>query len=192
MKIEITVNDIKQFFYCKRVVFFNHVMPVDKKPTYKMEQGRLLEEDLRGLEKRRKLSKYNLENGKRIFSLWMSSEKMGLSGKLDMLIISPKGYFPVEFKYSTNRPQKNHVYQLGGYALLIEEKYGQKVNQGFVYLIPKKEVHVFSITEDLKKEVFITMEAIKTMITAERMPEAAANRSRCQDCEFRNFCGDVF
>lgn len=192
MQVELTVNDIKQYFYCKRVVFFNHVMPLDKKLTYKMEHGQLSEEDIRRLESRRKLKKYNLEQGERIFSLWMTSEKMGLSGKLDLLIISPRGYFPVDFKYTTGSPYKNHIYQLGGYALLVEEKYQNKVSHGFIYLIPQEDVRIFDLTEDLKKEVLITLEEIRTMILEEKMPEASVSRRRCQDCEFRNFCGDVF
>lgn len=191
MKIEITINDIKQLFYCHRIVFFNHLMPVDKKQTYKMEHGRLIEDDIRELEKRRNLRKYNLTEGERIFHLWMSSDKMGLSGKLDMLIISREGYFPVDFKYTTGRPQKNHVYQLAGYALLIEEKYRKKVSHGFVYLIPKKEAYIFSLSKELKREVLTSLEVIRTMIQAERMPDAAVNRNKCKDCEFRNFCGDV-
>jgi len=39
------VNDLKQFEYCPRIVFYNTVMPVERKVTVKMERGK--EEELR-------------------------------------------------------------------------------------------------------------------------------------------------
>lgn len=191
MRVDLTVNDIKQYYYCPRVVYFNHIMPVDKKPTYKMEHGQVMEDEIIRLETRRKFKKYNLDEGERLFCLWMVSEKIGLSGKLDMLIMSSRGYFPVDFKYSTGPPQKNHRYQLGGYALLVEEKFGVEVNQGFVYLIPQKDITVFSLTEELKSDILSTLDEIRTMIKKEQMPQAARLRNKCLDCEFRNYCGDV-
>jgi CRISPR-associated exonuclease Cas4 len=192
MKPELTVNDIKQYFYCKRVVFFNRVMSVDRKPTYKMEHGRLMEEEIRAFENRRKLRKYNLDQGIRLFYLGMTSERLGLSGKLDMLIISAQGYFPVDFKYSNGYPNKNHHYQLGGYALLIEEKFGELVKKGFIYLIPRNDVVVLPLTERLKGDILKTLDEIRSMIIKEIMPAPVFCRNRCLDCEFRNYCGDVF
>ncbi len=40
----IRVNDIKQYFYCPRVVFYQYSMPVEKKNTRKMELGRAEEQ----------------------------------------------------------------------------------------------------------------------------------------------------
>lgn len=192
MKLALTVNDIKQYYYCKRVVFFNYVMPVDRKSTYKMEHGQLMEEKIIQLENRRKLKKYNLDKGERLYYLRMTSEKIGLSGKLDMLILSSQGYFPVDFKYTNGFPGKNHHYQLGGYALLVEEKFGVNVNHGFIYLIPKNDVTVFSLTEKLKNDILNTLEEIRSMINKEQIPQTTPFRNKCQDCEFKNYCGDVF
>jgi CRISPR-associated exonuclease Cas4 len=192
MMLMLTVNDLKQYFYCRRVVFFNYVMPVDRKITYKMEHGKLMEEEIQKLENRRKLKKYNLDKGERIFHLWLSSEKIGITGRLDMLVISPEGYFPVDFKYTTGWPHKNHHYQLGGYAFLVEEKYGVKVNSGFIYLIPHKNVVIIDLNGSIKNDILRILDEMRAMIIKEQMPEATKFRNKCQDCEFRNYCGDVF
>lgn len=188
----LSVNDIKQYIYCPRIVFFNHVMPVERKATYKMEYGKLAEDKIKRLENRRRLKKYNLDKGKRLFNLWMSSSKLGLSGKLDMLIISSSGCFPVDFKYTKGTAHKNHHYQLGGYALLVEEEFDSKVNKGFIYLIPKNDVTVLELTEQFKKSILQIVEEMRLMILKEQMPDMAFFRNRCRDCEFRNYCGDVF
>ncbi len=75
MKFELTVNDIKQYLYCKRIVFFHYLMPVEKKSTYKMEHGRLMEEKIEHLEQRRRLKRYNLNLGERIYHLLINSDK---------------------------------------------------------------------------------------------------------------------
>ena len=38
--ISLRVNDIKQYAYCPRVVFYQYCMPVNKQSTWKMEQGK--------------------------------------------------------------------------------------------------------------------------------------------------------
>jgi CRISPR-associated exonuclease Cas4 len=190
--IDLRVNDLKQFVYCPRIVFYQYVMPVDKKPTFKMEEGKRAEEIIDKLEKRRSLREYHLAEGKRHFHLWLRSEGLGLTGKLDLLIESPRGLFPIDFKFTSGRPQKNHVYQLCGYALLIEEAYHEAATQGFIYLIPRDEAVVVNLSQEQKEETLRLLEEMREMIRAERMPDPTPVRSRCTECEYRNYCGDIF
>jgi CRISPR-associated exonuclease Cas4 len=119
--ISVRVNDIKQYFYCPRIVFYQYSMPVEKKATWKMERGKIEEGEIDRLEKRRKLSSYRLAEGERRFHVWLSSERLGLAGKLDLVIDSPGGLFPVDFKITKGRPHRKHLYQIFGYALLLED-----------------------------------------------------------------------
>src|SRR5258708_34175246 len=98
--IPLRVNDLKQFEYCPRIVFYNTVMPVERKTTIKMGRGKEQEFRLDALETRRTLRRYDLGSGERRFHVWIESVHMGLIGKLDLLIASPKGYYPVDFKYT--------------------------------------------------------------------------------------------
>jgi CRISPR-associated exonuclease Cas4 len=190
--IDLRVTDLKQFPYCKRIVFYQYVMPVEKKATFKMEEGKRAEELIDRLEKRRTLRKYRFTEGTRHFHRWLRSDRLGLAGRLDLLIESPQGFFPIDFKYTTGRPQQNHLYQLCGYALLVEEVYGQEVNHGFIYLIPREEVVILDLTRERKEEAWNMLEEMRAMIQAERMPEPTPVRSRCAECEYRNYCGDIF
>ena len=190
--IAIRVNDIKQYAYCPRIVFYQYCMPVEKKTTWKMEQGKIAEEEIDKLEKRRKLQEYRLAEGRRRFHVWLSSEALGLSGKLDLLIDSPEGLFPVDFKLTTGRPHKNHIAQLCAYALLLQDCYQREVTKGFVYLIPSNDAVVFDLTEDRKAETEDIIAEIRRMIEKEQMPPPTPVRNRCTDCEYRNYCGDIF
>jgi len=186
------VNDLKQFEYCPRIVFYNTVMPVERKVTVKMERGKEEELRLDALESRRTLKRYELGSGERRFHVGLESARLGLSGKLDLLIVSSKGLFPVDFKYTRGRPHRNHVVQLTGYALLVEENFQAKVETGFIYLAPVHQVIAVAVTKQLKEQTLQRLAEIRAIIRDGILPPATPVRGRCEECEFRNFCGDVF
>lgn len=190
--LPLRVNDLKQYEYCPRIVFYNTVMPLDRKVTFKMQRGTEAEFRLDALEKRRSLRRYKLGDGERRFHVWLRSERLGLSGKMDLLIISNQEYFPVDFKYTRGRPHRNHISQLAGYAVLAEEQYQTIIETAFIYLVPVGELVAIKITRELKDEVLDRLSSMREMILDEILPPPTQVRARCAECEFRNYCGDIF
>jgi len=190
--IPLRVNDLKQFEYCQRIVFYNTVMPLERKVTFKMRRGAEAELRLDALEKRRSLRRYKLTEGERRFHVSLASERLGLSGKIDLLIVSPQGYFPVDFKYTKGRPRHNHIMQLAAYAVLVEEYFHTTVDVGFIYLAPIEELVSVRITRELKDRVALCLQEIRDMVREGILPAPTPVRARCQECEFRNYCGDIF
>ena len=186
------VSDLKQYYYCPRIVYYQYVLPVDRVTTYKMEKGKTSQEELEELEARRKLKVYGLAEGKRIFNPWVKSDLIGLSGKLDLLIETDSQLYPVDFKFTRGRPHKNHLYQLGGYALILEDQRSKPVNQGFIYLIPQKDAVIFEITEAIKQDCKRMLTEIRDMIKNESFPGPALQREKCTDCEYQNYCRDIW
>ena len=191
-QVPLRVNDLKQFEYCPRIVFYNTVMPVERKVTVKMERGKEEELRLDALEGRRTLKRYELGSGQRRFHVWLESARLGLSGKLDLLVTSSKGFFPVDFKYTRGRPHRNHVVQLTGYAVLVEENFHTNVETGFIYLAPIQQVVTIAITKQLKEQTLQRLAEIRAIISDGMLPPPTPVRARCEECEFRNFCGDIF
>lgn len=190
--IEIRVNDLKQFTYCPRIVFYQYAMPVEHRATFKMERGKTIEVRVEDLEKRRRLREYGLDAGTRRFQVWMRSPRLGLSGRVDLLIETADGMFPVDFKDTTAPIRHNHRVQLCAYAILIEETFRRPVRVGFIYRVPRSDVAEVEMSLELRTETEETIQAIRTLIRSECMPEATPVRARCTDCEYRNYCGDVF
>lgn len=186
------VSDLKQFIYCPRIIYYNYVMPVEKKATYKMEHGKVAEEEIAKLESRRKLKPYGLSGGKRVFNWWLTAKGAGLTGKIDMLIIKDEDYFPVDFKFTEKSPGKNHLYQLCGYCIMLDEVYGCRADTAFIYQIPIHDVKVFHLDDKMKSECREVIAEIRNMIDQERMPDAASSRRRCTECEYQNYCRDVW
>lgn len=190
--IRLNVSDLKQYIFCPRTVFYQYVMPVKKVMTFKMECGKIEEGKINRLEYRRKLRRYGLSEGKREFHKRIYSEKLGLSGQLDLLIKTFNGLYPVDFKFSTSRPHKNHIYQITGYALILEDLYGSSIGKGFVYMIPSENAHVFRLTEKIKSEALSKLDDMRNMILTQMMPDAQQKTGKCRDCEYANFCGDIY
>lgn len=119
----LTVSDVKQYPYCPRIVYYSYLLPLRARPaTYKMAEGKLEHERVADLEERRSLRAYGLSEGVRRFDVSLSSDRLGLRGRLDMVIETPGEVIPVDFKNSQGKVGLNHKYQLTAYALLVEEQ----------------------------------------------------------------------
>ena len=141
--MNIRVSDIKQYFYCPRVVYHTYYTPVARPTTHPMQIGAVQHEVLSVLERRRTLSRYGLDTGSRQFHISLHAEVPRMTGVLDLLIETEDGVFPVEFKSTTQRLNLNAKYQLTAYALMVEECLGQSVSQGFIYRIPTQRITAF-------------------------------------------------
>jgi CRISPR-associated exonuclease Cas4 len=118
--------------------------------TYQMTEGILEHQRTEALEQRRSLRAYGLSDGERQFNLALRSERLGLSGRLDLLIVREGEAIPVEFKNSTAGLALQHKYQLAAYALLVEELTERSVRRAFVYYIPKRAAQEVAITPAMR------------------------------------------
>lgn len=191
-QIELTVTDLKQWAYCPRIPFYRYVLPVERPVTYKMERGKAVQAAVEALERRRGFRAYGMKEGERLFGVWLRSRRLGLSGKLDLLIRTPEACYPVDFKDTEGHPRQNHRVQLAGYALLVEEVFVTPVPQGFVYLVPRKEVVALPVEEADRAEVIRILAEIRGMIAREQTPEPTSARRRCEACEYQNYCADIW
>jgi CRISPR-associated exonuclease Cas4 len=203
----LTVSDVKQYPYCPRIVYYSYLLPLRARPTtYKMREGQRAHERLEELEERRSLRAYGLASGVRHFDVALTSERLGLSGRLDMVIEtspapgqrSSHEVIPVDFKNTEGTAPGtrsgvglNHKYQLTAYALLVEEVWKRPVRRGFIYVALEKRAVEVRITANMRGWVRKALREIRAMLATETKPPATRVRARCKDCEFRNYCDDV-
>ena len=189
------VVDLKQYDYCPRVVYYEYCLPGVRPTTFKMTAGIGAQDQVETLEKRRSLRAYDVIEGVRHFNVSLQSERLRLSGQIDLVIETGEGaarrLIPVDFKLSRRKPGKHFQLQLACYALLLEEAHQIPVDVGYLYLIQSKQSVRVEITPRLRKEVTKHLAAILHMLKHEQMPDATKHRGQCVDCEFRRFCNDV-
>lgn len=187
----VRISDMRQWVYCPRVVWWTHVCPVGKVASFKMKLGLLKERRLQKLQRRRTLRSFGLRVGTIDSNVSLYSARLGLAGRLDMLIHTGANRFPVEIKFTHGPARLNHRLQLAGYALLLEETYGVPVPYGYVVRLPDDTVDRIDIDGPLRDLAFKTIQALRTTIRQEQMPAANPMLARCTDCEYRCFCNDV-
>lgn len=189
---EITVTDLKQWSYCRRIPFYRHVLPVTAVRTHKMARGKASQAAVEALERRRRLREYGMADGERRFDVAVRSPRLGLTGRIDLLVLTATGCFPVDFKDTEGGVRRNHKMQLAAYALLAEECFDVPAPAGFVYLVPSDDVVRVHISDDDRAAVVSALGELRAMIRTESLPEPTAVRARCTACEYQNYCGDIW
>lgn len=190
--IHITVGDLKQWAYCPRVVYYHKIMPGCGVSTHKMEAGAKAQEWLEPAELRRTLARYGFLKGRRRTALSLFDSGLRLTGKIDWLIEDGTRAAVVECKLTAGDPAPNHRLQLAGYAFLVERLFGWRVPVCFVYRVPDERLFPIPITTMEHMEVETALDGIRNMIAEEFIPEPTELRTRCHDCEYSNFCADVW
>jgi len=94
------VTDLKQWAYCKRILYYHLCLPKVRPITFKMEEGKEEGKKEEAREKRRSLHLYGLEEGRKEFNVSVSSRKYGLRGKVDLVIWKSDEVIPVDYKFS--------------------------------------------------------------------------------------------
>lgn len=188
----LNVNDLKQFLYCPRIVYYHWVMPVRPPATFLMQRGTCQESRFEQLEPRRVLSRYGFQEATRHFSLEISDESLGLIGKIDLILESPARVAVVEFKATASRLAENWKLQLCAYGLLAERHFQRPCPLGFAMLNDSEELIEVELDEALKSQVCSALKQARELVMAQQFPDPTPVRARCVQCEYRNFCGDVF
>ncbi len=188
----VPVTELRQWTYCPRVVYYHMTMPGAGRNTYKMEEGLRAQEMFESLEMRRTLREYGLSGAKREFGIWLSDGELGLSGKLDVLLRGDEVAAVVDFKLTAGGVGENHKVQLAGYSLLVEKLLGLKAETAFLFRIPDDQVFAVPVTVELRESVKRVVAQIRWMRENEELPDATANRGKCVECEYMNYCGDVW
>ncbi|MCX7911248.1 MAG: CRISPR-associated protein Cas4, partial [Endomicrobia bacterium] len=123
------------------------------------------------------------------FDVKLYSEKLKISGVIDMIIENKNDAIPVDFK--TNEPINYTAYilQLYSYSLLLEDVLGKSSSYGFILFTSTKKLtrieYDYEI-KDLFQKIYLE---IVDIIKSERFPEPSF--LHCDGCEYLNFCGDI-
>src|SRR5215218_5069414 len=117
-----------------------------------MDLGKEEHETTSAKEARRTLKAYGIEEGERRFGVGLYSESLGLRGKIDMVILTPREVIPVEYKVAAGIGL-HHKYQLTAYAMLAEHTFGGTVTRASVYLTPAKKAQEVPITAAMRGHV---------------------------------------
>jgi CRISPR-associated exonuclease Cas4 len=184
------VTDVRQYLYCARTLHYRLGQPLKHRTSYKMDEGVLMHQRVGELERRRSLKAYGLADGTRRFGVELGSARLGVRGKLDMLIEREVETIPVEFKNAHDEERTNHRYQLTMYALLAEELGVKPVRRGFLFYLLDGTAREVVVTEGMRRFVTRTLSEMRTVVQEAAMPPGTKRLGRCRPCEYLHFCND--
>lgn len=122
----------------------------------------------------------------RALPLW--SDRLNLVGKADLVEFHPDGtVFPVEFKHGRKREKIHDDIQLAAQAMCLEDMLGRPVPKGAIYHASSHRRREVAISQELRRLVIETAEAIRAMLASGQLP-TPANDSRCRECSLKEIC----
>jgi CRISPR-associated exonuclease Cas4 len=185
-----TVTDLKQYDYCRRILYYHRCLPDVRPTTTKMEVAirRHEEEPKRAL--RRTMHLEGLENAERHFDVPLISARLGLVGQVDELMWHEEQLIPVDYKLA-RREHPHFRLQLAAYGLMAEEQFKTPIRFGLLYLIQARKTVRIPFSSQLRKKVVDAVTEMRRIAAEETMPPPPDSIRPCLECEFRRFCNDV-
>jgi CRISPR-associated exonuclease Cas4 len=185
----LAVTDLLNHLYCPRITWFSFVLGLRPRGTVKTERGRRVHEAwARRQQEESKPDREplpQLELAARV----VSSRRLGLRGRMDAVVSEKGRLLPYEVKSTPRppRPHPGHQLQLAAYALLLEERTGQRIDRGYLHYLGDDSLQELAITAKAKRQVREVIKDLRRVAETEEMPPRAP-ASRCRDCGYRKIC----
>jgi CRISPR-associated exonuclease Cas4 len=176
----VMISAIEHHLYCPRQCALIHVDGVwlDNEHTVRGQYGH----------RRADSGESRLERGRRVLrSIPLFSERLGLSGRADIIEQGPDGSFvPVEYKIGSLHGDAAE-FQLCAQALCLEEMSGRAVSEGALWLSgPRRRLKV-SIDAELRARTIAAIVEIRDALISGALPRALYD-ARCGACQFIDYC----
>lgn len=190
----ITVSDVKQYLYCPKIIYFDHVLHVPKPADEKLKTGKEKHDSITAKEKRRKGALFydpELDRAEKMFRVFLESSTLGLRGILDYLVRTDNEFIPVDYKFGLSRNggvHLNHKYQLAAYALLVEESFKTTVKRGYIHYSKDKVNVQVDLNDEIRRRALKMIREIGRIIQEQIEPIGTRNTGRCTDCEYSRYC----
>jgi CRISPR-associated protein Cas1 len=191
----IPVRALNQVTYCQRLYYLEYVesvMPVNEHVEDGLFQHRRVDDP--------ELQQRSRKEGNALHtrSVQISSQRLGISGKLDLVEEMDGQMIPVEYKRGTGPGGDNGLppfwdndaVQLCAQALLLEEEFGIAVPKGILYYIGSKSRIEVGLDEALRDKTLQAIQAIRQLSSRDSPPEPLPPelRHRCFGCSLATVC----
>ncbi|MHA1380734.1 MAG: CRISPR-associated protein Cas4 [Candidatus Helarchaeota archaeon] len=184
--IYLTSEDMRQYVYCPRVIYFRYVMHIRPQSTFKMTRGEEIHE-----KEVRKKSKDIEGQLTKYYNLYIQDRELNIAAILDYLEFDGTQATPVDIKtgHCYQDPiSDHHLAQLLFQAILVEMKFKIAVNKVKVVYKKDRSERTYPVSVDDKVKILKNINKIRNIVKNEMIPPPTPNAAKCVDCEFWNYC----
>jgi CRISPR-associated exonuclease Cas4 len=123
-------------------------------------------------------------------SVAVKSNKLGLTGKLDLLEINlaNKQLTPVEYKRGNPKLENWDRVQLCAQVLCLEEMLNTNITQAYLWYWQSRERINVAIDENLRNETITTINDTRRLFESKITPTKVADKKRCRACSLKDLC----
>jgi len=172
---------LNAFAYCSRRFYYEHVLGEMVVNEHVLE-GRLRHERVDAGHSERRADDLTLR------SVRVYSDRLRLTGVVDVVEEGPDGLVPVEYKKGRGGQWLNDQVQLCAASLCLEERLDRTLTHGYIfYFGPRRRVQV-PLTDQLRRATEEMVEAARAVARANRIPPPVADDHRCRDCSLEPLC----
>jgi CRISPR-associated exonuclease Cas4 len=178
-EVDVPISAIEHYSYCPRQCALIHVEQTFDENQFTI-RGRNAHERVDSGEDRSTRG----VRGVRSIPLW--SERLGLSGKADLVEFRDGVPYPVEYKVGKRRGAHADL-QLCAQALCLEEMLGLDVPRGAVFHHAERRRYEVEFDAALRARTIEAVGAIRRQLRLQELP-SAPNDARCPNCSLLNAC----
>lgn len=176
----IMVSAIQHFSYCPRQWALIHREQVFEENSFTLK-GRLIHE-------RADQEDVRTEGDVQILTalpIW--SNRLGLTGKCDVVEVRNGIPCPVEYKHGRKKAQLHDELQVCAEAMCLEEMFDVEIPIGIIYHHSSRRRREVELTSELRQAVADILRQIRSWSDREELP-AAVNDARCEHCSLHSVC----
>ncbi len=176
----ISISALQHYLYCPRQCALIHIEQTFDENIY----------TLRGQRVHKKVDEGENETqeGVRVErSLPLFSERLGLTGKSDVVEFHEDKPYPVEYKSGKRKNKEADDLQLCAQAMCLEDMFKVEILEGSLYYDRSKHRRIVKFDEKLRALVIQTVADIRDLFEASKLPEPVADK-RCDNCSLLESC----
>jgi len=122
-------------------------------------------------------------------AVMVSAEKLGLTGKLDLIEKDLKTgkLTPIEYKKGKSKAGNWDKIQLCAQALCLEEMTGQAVEEGYLWYWQTRKREFVAFDKNLRKQTLEVILQVKNIFTLGSLPKPKYEK-KCKACSLLDIC----
>lgn len=188
------VRRLHNYSYCRRLFYYQWVenLFVENADTV---AGTTVHRSVDESSRMEKSERPEIPEGKKLRSLHLTSEALGLTGVIDIVEGGPDGIEVIDYKkgsagrneYGEHTVKEADAVQVIAYCLLLKEA-GYILSGGFVYYAADRRKVPVILDETALASCRTMIDEAKALALSGQMPEALQNDARCLHCSAYPVC----
>jgi CRISPR-associated exonuclease Cas4 len=180
--IQISPEEIRQFIYCPRIIYFRRVYNTKFSLKPLMEKGVKYHSQIFKRNRKRKDSQI-------LYNYYIENKALNLNCRLDTVKITNSGIIVEEIKRfgSPENIFRSHELQLLLTGLLAEIHFQKPLISVVIKYYNGKQWSSVPKEVDID-DLIVNLNQVRSMIKNQYIPLPTTNKEKCTECEFKRIC----